>query len=143
MKQVSILLVDDDPILTPLLTQFLQHMAGAQVLHIDAHGEKKHVEMDVLLINISAPIWDSLDRIPLLRAQHPNAAVIALVPQPAIQYGAAAVAAGADGFVARSAMSTDLLPRLQPWFPALRQRDKIITRPHRALTQTLRDGNGE
>lgn len=138
MKRLSILLVDDKALLTPLLKQFLQHHPSVQVRPIGKGGETVQGDVDVLLVNLCAPIGQSLEQIARLRAQYRTITIVALVPQPADHYGAAALAAGANSFVARSTMSSELLPRLQLWFPALR-RDRVATGPHRALTQAQQE----
>lgn len=142
MKRLSVLLIDDNPMLTSLLTDYLQQQPELQVLHDSQEPSNRHRDANVLLFNLRVPIWQGLERITQLRALYPEAGIIVLVPQPPSQYGAAALAAGADGFVPRATVTSDLLPRLRQWLPSSAGKQRAA-RSHQWIVEDGRSGRDE
>jgi two-component system response regulator NreC len=67
----------------------------------------------VALIDLAMSDLPGLDLIPQLRAALPEIGIIALTLFDTDDYRQAALAAGADGFVSKNTMNTDLIPTIQ------------------------------
>ena len=67
----------------------------------------------LVLLDLMMPRPSGLEVIPRLRALLPHVRIIALTLPDTSSYRRAALAAGADAFVAKSSMETDLLPAVQ------------------------------
>ena len=67
----------------------------------------------LVLLDLMMPRPSGLEVIPRLRALLPHVRIIALTLLDTSSYRRAALAAGADAFVAKSSMETDLLPAVQ------------------------------
>ncbi len=120
MEPVRILLVDDNPTFLRIATRFLEHERGGEVTVVgtasggeEALAQAGRLRPHVILLDLMMPGISGLEIIPPLRAMLPDVGIIALTLLDTSSYCAAALAAGADRFVAKSAMSTDLLPAIQ------------------------------
>jgi DNA-binding NarL/FixJ family response regulator len=71
------------------------------------------VQPDVALIDLSMSDLPGLELIPQLRCAQPKMGIIALTLMDTNDYRKAALAAGADDFVSKNTMNTDLLPAIQ------------------------------
>ncbi len=68
---------------------------------------------DVILLDLNTPALPGLEVIPRLRAILPEAKIIVMTLHNQAPYRQAALAAGADEFVDKVALSTDLLPAIR------------------------------
>lgn len=114
----SVLLVDDSSAFLRVATQFLQ--AHAELLVVgqvlggkEALAQAEALRPDVVLVDLAMPDLPGLALIPRLRAAQPEMGIIALTLLDADGYRQAALAAGADEFVAKAALGTDLLPAIR------------------------------
>ncbi len=118
MSTVSVLLVDDNPIFLHCAKRFLQKRRDVIVVGTVSGGKwavdlAQNLKPDVALIDLSMSDLPGLELIPLLRAALPEIGIIALTLLDTDDYRNAALAAGADGFVSKNTMNTDLMPTIQ------------------------------
>jgi len=78
---------------------------------IDAVEQAKHLKPDVLVIDISMPGLNGLEAVALLRP-HSEAKAVFLTVHKGMDFVAAAFAAGASAYVAKTDVDTDLVPAI-------------------------------
>ncbi len=118
MNPISVLLVDDSPVFLGIAVQFLQAYDDLIVVGAVAEGERvlteaQHLCPDVVLVDLTMPNISGLEVIPRLRELLPQVGIIALTLHNTNAYRQAALDAGADHFIPKSAMSTELLPAIR------------------------------
>ena len=118
MRPISILLVDDNPSFLRIATRFLQEHDDVVVVGTGGGGEEalalaQDLQPDIVLIDLAMPGLTGLATIPLLRVMLPKVGIIALTVLDTNGYRQAALAAGADDFVAKASLDTDLLPAIR------------------------------
>jgi two-component system response regulator NreC len=118
MSAVSVLLVDDNPIFLHCAKRFLQKRQDVVVVGTVSGGKwainlAQNLRPDVALVDLSMSDLPGLELIPQLRAALPEISIIALTLFDTDDYRQAALAAGADGFVSKNTMNTDLMPAIQ------------------------------
>ena len=128
MESVRVLLVDDNSTFLRIATRFLEQdhaaippaiprprvaVVGTAGGGEEALAQAERLSPHVILLDLMMPGVGGLEIIPRLRAILPNVGIIALTLLDTSSYRSAALAAGADVFIAKSAMSTDLLPAIQ------------------------------
>jgi DNA-binding NarL/FixJ family response regulator len=118
MKPISVLLVDDNPSFLRIATRFLEQHEDVVVVGAAGGGEEalalaQDLEPDIVLIDLAMPGLSGLETIPHLRAVLPGVGIIALTMLDTNSYWQAALAAGADGFVPKASLDTDLLPAMR------------------------------
>ena len=116
--KISVLLVDDHETFLRVATEFLQRhdeltLVGAARGGKEALAQAQDLRPQVILVDLNMPGLSGLETIPLLRAMLPEAGIIALTLLDAKVYRQAALAAGADDFVPKANLSTDLLPAIR------------------------------
>lgn len=110
---VRILLVDDSPHFLKAAREFLQFQDSLTVVDV-ASGEQEAlakslaVEPDVILLDLNLDHRSGLELIPLFKKHLSNVKIIVLTMMDAESYRAAALGAGADGFVHKSEMTQKL-----------------------------------
>lgn len=118
MNPISVLLVDDNPTFLRILSDFLREEEEVLVVGTAGSGEEaleKAQELlpQVVLLDLAMPGMGGLAAIPRIKEMLPNTAVIALTVLDTNGYREAAMAAGADEFVAKGNLSADLLPAIR------------------------------
>jgi DNA-binding NarL/FixJ family response regulator len=118
MSAISVMLVDDSPIFLHCAKRFLQKRQDVVVVGTVSGGKwainlAQNLRPDVALIDLSMPDPPGLELIPRLREALPNIGIIALTLLDTDDYRKAALAAGADDFVSKNTMNTDLIPAIQ------------------------------
>ena len=118
MSAVSVLLVDDNPIFLHCAKRFLKKRQDVVVVGTVSGGKwainlAQNLRPDVALVDLSMSDLPGLELIPQLRAALPEISIIALTLFDTDDYRQAALAAGADGFVSKNTMNTDLMPAIQ------------------------------
>ena len=118
MSPISVLLVDDNPTLLRVATRFLEKhdevvLVGTAVGGVGALARAQELRPDVILLDLAMPDLPGLEVIPRLREAVPEMRIIALTMLDTEQYRTAALATGADEFVPKADLSTDLLPAIR------------------------------
>jgi DNA-binding NarL/FixJ family response regulator len=118
MNPISVLLVDDNPRFLRIATRFLQEHDDVVVVGAAGGGEEaltlaQDLQPDIVLIDLAMPGLSGLETIPRLRAVLPEVGIIALTVLDTNSYRQAALAAGADDFVPKASLSTELLPAIR------------------------------
>ncbi len=119
MAQISVLLVDDNPGFLRTLASFLERSAqGELVIAGTALGGKEaltkvqSLRPQVILIDLAMPDLHGLEAIPQLRSMLPDAGIVALTFLDSECYRQAALEAGANDFVSKTRLDTELLPAI-------------------------------
>jgi DNA-binding NarL/FixJ family response regulator len=117
-RRVSILLVDDNPTFRRLAARFLQtlpdvEVAGTATGGLDGLAQAESLRPDMILVDLHMPDLDGLSLIPRLRELLPQAGIIALTLLDSSAFRPLTLAAGADEFVDKAMMGTDLFPAIE------------------------------
>ena len=101
---VSVVIVDDDPLVRSALVLMLGGQSGIAVVGEAADGRAgvdavRRLRPDVVLMDIRMPVLDGLAATRALHAEPSPPRVIVLTTFDADEYVTAAIAAGADGFL--------------------------------------------
>ena len=136
MRPISLLLVDDSATFLRLVSRFLSEQYPNEVViaGLAEGGEaglaQAHaLRPDIVLIDLVMPGLPGLKAIPLLRGALPNLGIIALTLMEPNGYRQAALAAGADEFVSKATLATDLLPAIRRVMQADRLRGNTLNEP--------------
>ena len=118
MKPISVLLVDDNPAFLRIIARFLQEHDDVVVIGTTDRGEEalalaQDLQPDMVLMDLAMPGLSGLDTIPHLRAMLPEVGIIALTVLDTNSYLQAALEAGANDFVPKASLNTDLLPAIR------------------------------
>jgi two-component system response regulator DesR len=118
MKPVSVLLVDDNPTFLRIVERYLQAEEEITVVGAVEGGDEAlalvhRLKPDIVLTDLAMPKVSGMETILRMRAAWPKMGIIALTLLDTIGYRQAALTAGADDFVAKDALNTDLLPTIQ------------------------------
>jgi two-component system response regulator DevR len=114
MPDVRVLVLDDHEVVRRGICDILDRAAGVQVVAEAANVAQAirrvdAVRPDVLLSDLRLPDGTGLDVIAHVRTHHPDTRVVVLTSYDDDEAKAAALAAGADAFVAKTAGSADVL----------------------------------
>jgi len=118
MKPISVLLVDDNPTFLNIVQRFLHNEEEINVIGAVENGKEAlalvhKLRPDVVLIDLAMPQISGMETILRLRAAWPKMGVIALTLLDTSGYRQAALTAGADAFVAKDTLNTDLIPTIE------------------------------
>ena len=118
MKPISVLLVDDNPVFLSTAARFLQYhdeivLVGTAAGGKDGFEQFQKLKPDIVLVDLCMTDLPGLELIPQLRAALPRIGIIALTTMDEDAYRQAALAAGADDFVTKDNITTDLLPAIR------------------------------
>ena len=116
----SVLLVDDNPTFLRIAAQFLREHCTREVTVVGtatggaaALARAGDLRPQVIVVDLAMPEMSGLETIPRLRELCPDLGIVALTQMEPAAYREAALAAGADEFVTKAMLSTDLLPAIQ------------------------------
>lgn len=117
MSPISVLLVDDNPTFLPIATYFLQEHDDLVVGTVrdgeEALDQAPNLWPQLILIDLDMPGLPGLETIKRLRIVLPEVGIIALTLLDSNGYRQAALVAGADDFVSKINLGTDLLPAIR------------------------------
>jgi DNA-binding NarL/FixJ family response regulator len=118
MKPISVLLVDDNPVFLRIAARFLQQHDDVVVVGVAGGGEEalalaQDLQPELVLMDLAMAGLSGLETIPRLRAVRPEVGIIALTVLDTNSYRQAALAAGANDFVPKASLDTDLLPAIR------------------------------
>jgi len=124
MKRASILIVDNNAIFRRATTVFLQQNHSDEVVIVgtateskEALSQAKVLRPQVVLVELCMPGLSGVDFIPRLRMTVPETRIIALTLLDVSGYRQSALAAGADDFLSKTRLDTDLLPAIRRLVP--------------------------
>ena len=130
MKLISVLLVDDNPRFLRIATRFLQEHDDVVVVGAAGGGEEalalaQDLQPDIVVIDLAMPGLSGLETVPRLQAMLPKVGIIALTVLDTNSYRQAALTAGADDFVPKTSLDTDLLPAIRRVAQTARRRQRL------------------
>ena len=116
--KIRVLLVDDHEAFLRVATEFLQRHEDLVVVGTarggkEALAQAQELRPEVILVDLNMPGMNGMETIPRLRVMLPQAGIIALTLLDVNTYRRPALAAGADDFVAKANLTTDLLPAIR------------------------------
>lgn len=118
MKSIRVFLVDDNPTFLDVAAKLLSswpeiELVGRALSGAAAIEQHATVRPDVVLTDLFMPGTSGLETTRQLKATAAPPHVVVMTLDDHVLYREAALAHGADGFVAKAALTTDLLPLLQ------------------------------
>jgi DNA-binding NarL/FixJ family response regulator len=114
------MLVDDNPTFLRVATTFLEENSHGELDIVGAaHGGEEALALaqalqpHVVLLDLAMPGLSGMETAPRLHQALPAVGIIALTVFGSERYRQAALTAGADDFVSKTALITDLLPTIR------------------------------
>lgn len=112
MKNVSVLIVDDERHIRALLNLLVSTL-GAAVVAEAADGEEavrqfEQHRPDLVLLDLNMPKLDGLGALQRIRSAHPDATVIMLTSVNAVSVVSACIDAGAQGYILKDTPAQEL-----------------------------------
>jgi two-component system nitrate/nitrite response regulator NarL len=139
-EPVSVLLVDDNPTFLRTATFFLEQSGEMIVVGAVTDGQEAldrvhDLDPDVVLLDLVMPGMTGWQIIARLRAERPEIGIIAMSVWEIDSYREAALEAGADEFVSKAVISTELLPAI--WRVLQVVQSRRMTSPAQATVGTI------
>lgn len=121
MPPLRILLVDDSPTFLESATRFLAmdvrlEIVGRVLSGGEALEQVPRLCPDLVLMDLAMPGMNGLEATRQIKAQSSAPYIVILTLNDSSEYHAAALAVGADGFVTKSEIGTQLLPLIHSLF---------------------------
>ena len=118
MATISVLLVDDSPLFLEQTSAWLSRQEGLEVVGsatsaVEGIALAARLRPRVVLMDIDMPDMYGIEATRRLKSRPAAPAVVMLTFYCDPDYRAAAAEAGADGFVSKSDLATELLPCLR------------------------------
>jgi CheY-like chemotaxis protein len=119
MGDLRLMVVDDSADLRDLLTLILDrpdlgwHVVGSAADGQQAVDALPAARPDLVLLDLSMPVMDGLEALPLIRRDAPQAMVVMLSGYPRAKFEQTAREAGAHGYLEKKDLVAELLPRLR------------------------------
>lgn len=124
----SVLIVDDTASMRLIARLMLETEPGWVIVGEVNDGQEavdlvRQTQPDVIVLDYQMPVLDGLQALPLLRAQCPAARIVLWSSESSI--AAAAMEAGADAFVPKTASMDELVDALTPAVPRLAEQRRV------------------
>ena len=132
---VDILVVDDAAAVRRLIRAVIEEGNCGWAVTAEAADGREAIDVaqltqpDIVLLDLSMPVMDGLQALPLVREAAPNAIVIVLTGFTGDAARGAAGAAGADGFIEKEDLVAALIPRLEANLADLRAVNEVKEKP--------------
>jgi DNA-binding NarL/FixJ family response regulator len=115
---VTVLIVDDNAQFRALLRELVAAEPDFQVVGEAADGAEairltQELRPDIMLLDLGLPRVNGLEVLRWSKAEHPERKVVIVTVHTEDAYRQAAEASGADAFLLKRTLGTDLLPTLQ------------------------------
>ena len=121
LAPIQILLVDDAPAVVKVMARLLSRIEGVSIVGKatsggDALWQTQRLRPDLVVMDLEMPGMNGLEATRRIKAleRAPQVVILTLHDDP--EYQTAAAAAGADGFVSKSELISQLLPIIQRLF---------------------------
>ncbi len=127
MEPTTVFLIDDNATFRRIAVQFIETQPDIVVIGTAERGDQAlellpALKPDIALIDLAMPGLPGLETIPQLRALMPQLRIIALTVMDTPGFRQAALNAGADAFISKAALRTELILTIRRLMTA-RQRD--------------------
>ncbi len=114
MKDLSVLLVDHNPLFAQLLTRFLQSEEHAYVIAATTRDSQTLAKVsdlspEIVLIDLDTSVKDGLETIRRIRSIQPDCLIIAMTMMDTVYYCKAVVDAGADDLILKTDIGANFL----------------------------------
>jgi len=122
---VRVLVVDDSTDVRSLLSAIIDGHDQCWSVVGEAADGRQAIEIaaatqpDLVLLDLSMPVMDGLEALPLIKLAAPGSAVVVLSGFPSHTARAAAIAAGATDYLEKNALVATLIPQLRQLLPEL------------------------
>jgi DNA-binding NarL/FixJ family response regulator len=118
MKPIRVLLVDNSPTFLRITARFLEEQEGIVVVGATGSDQEYLAQASswrphVMVVDLGTPGLTNLETVARLRMMMPDVRIIAMSQVRSTRYREAALAAGADDFVLKAALVSDLLPAIR------------------------------
>ena len=118
MNELSILVVDDYPIIRHGLRALLEAQPGWNICSEAATGQGalqkvKRLKPDIVLLDLGLPDMQALEIIPRIIEIHPRAGILALTDHASLEIASRAITSGARGLVLKSDGLRDVIRGVQ------------------------------
>jgi CheY-like chemotaxis protein len=138
-EPVSVLLVDDNLAFLRSATFFLEQCGEMTVVGTVTDGQEAldrvyDLDPDVVLLDLVMPGMTGWQIIARLRVERPEIGIIAMSVWEIDSYRQAAIEAGADEFVSKAVISTELLPAIWRVLRIVQSRRKVPS-PAQAMAE--------
>ena len=141
-EPVSVLLVDDNPAFLRTATFFLEQCGEMTVVGAVTDGQEAldrvhDLDPDIVLLDLVMPGMTGWQVIARLRAERPEIGIIAMSVWEIDSYRQAAIEAGADEFVSKAVISTELMPAIWRVLQMVQSRRKVAS-PTQTIVEMAR-----
>src|SRR5262245_47583028 len=114
----TLLIADDDPVIRGSIRRVLERDPDTEIMADTWEREERvplarELHTGIVLMDISMPHMNGLEALRLTKQAHPDTKVIVVTVHGEEPYRKVAMAGGADGFVLKKALGTDLLPAIR------------------------------
>ena len=120
MNPISILLVDNNLSFRQIVTRFLREHFSAEVVVVGIANQSEEaltytqdMQPQVILLDLGVPGMTNFSTIARLRQMLPEVRIISMCLVDADGYRQAALSGGANDFISKTALTTDLLPAIR------------------------------
>lgn len=128
---IRVLVVDDNATFLKILIEYLRRQDQLTIVAATQRNQEAlvlapQVRPQVVVLDLCLPDMSGLEAIPHLRVALPGVGIIILTLHSLEVYCQAALAAGADEFVSKQRLISDLLPAIQR-VAEIRERSSVTT----------------